>query len=148
MPPGQFFQDSDTTYRRISAFAKRSRSILNKVLMKNPNQNNFQTDPIIRLKKLPFDFKEGACNTFTDKNETEFALLCFDREDPTTCYICSDLENCKTLKYNICSDPENCKTLKSVPTRQATRNAIQLGSYQGRIQMLIDKFYRVLLFIM
>ena len=102
--------------------------------MKNPNQSNFQNDPIIRLKKLPFDFKEGACNTFTDKDETEFALLCFDREDPTTCYIYYDLEN-----------PENYFTIeseegaKSVPTRQVTRNAIQLGSYQGRIQMLIYK---------
>lgn len=109
-------------------FEKRSQKIPNKVLMMNRDENNFQDDPFIRLNAiLPFNFKEGACDTFIDQNGTEFALLCFDREDPTTCYKCIDLENA------IC-EPK----LESVPTRKATRNAIRIGKYQGWIQMPIQ----------
>ena len=114
-------------------FEKRSRQIPKKVLMMNSDENNFQktfntTDPFIRLNAtLPFNFKEGACGTFSDQDGTEFALLCFDREDPTTCYKCYDLEN------GIC-EPK----LESVPTRKTTRNAIRIGKYQGRIQMPIQ----------
>ena len=108
-------------------FEKRSRKIPKKVLMMNPDENNFQNDPFIRLNAtLPFNFKEGACGTFSDQNGVEFALLCFDREDPTTCYKCNDLENAV------------CDKLESVPTRKTTRNAIRIGKYQGRIQMPIQ----------
>ena len=72
-----------------------------------------------------FNFKEGACGSFIDQSGIEFALLCFDREDPTTCYTCYDLEN------------GICHKLESMPTRKATRNAIRIGKYQGRIQMPI-----------
>ena len=119
-------------------FEKRSRQIPKKVLMMNSDENNFQktfntTDPFIRLNAtLPFNFKEGACGTFSDQNGTEFALLCFDREDPTTCYTCNDLEN------GIC-EPK----LESVPTRKTTRNAIRIGKYQGRIQMPIQTVFRL-----
>ena len=109
-------------------FEKRSRKIPNEVLIMNPDENNFQNDPFIRLNAtLPFNFKEGACGTFSDQDGVEFALLCFDREDPTTCYTCNDLEN------GIC-EPK----LESVPTRKTTRNAIRIGKYQGRMQMPIQ----------
>ena len=98
--------------------------------MMNPDENNFQNttdNPFIRLNAtLPFNFKEGACGSFIDQGGIEFALLCFDREDPTTCYTCYDLEN------------GICHKLESVPTRKATRNAIRIGKYQGRIQMPIQ----------
>ena len=116
-------------------FEKRSQKIPNKVLMMNPDENNFQDDPFIRLNAtLPFNFKEGACGTFIDQYGNEFALLCFDREDPTTCYKCSDLEN------GICKLDDK---LKSVPTRKSRRNAIRIGKYQGRIQMPIQTVFRL-----
>ena len=95
--------------------------------MMNPDENNFQNDPFIRLNAtLPFNLKEGACGTFSDRDGIEFALLCFDREDPITCYTCYDLKN------------GICHKLESVPTRKATRNAIRIGKYQGRIEMPIQ----------
>ena len=81
--------------------------------MLNPDESGFQNNPIIRLNAtLPFNFKEGACATGNDQNGNDFALLCFDREAPRTCYICSDLEN------------GECVPIDSFPTRDTTRNAI------------------------
>ena len=91
-----------------------------KVLM--VNVTNFENKPLVRLPTLPFNFKEGACATFSEPDGKEFALLCFDRENPTICYNCTDLTNAKT----------GC-TKHSITTK--TRNAIRLGNYKGRIQI-------------
>ena len=88
---------------------------------------NFENKPIVRRPTLPFNFKEGACGTFSEPSENEFALLCFDREDPTTCHECTDLNNAT----------ESCKPLPSKPTNKSTRNAIRLGNYKGRIKMTV-----------
>ena len=86
-------------------------------------QNNILT--IDRLETLPFNFKEGACGSFSGPDGNEFALLCFDREDPTTCYKCTDLRNAT----ETCSKP-----IDSKPTNDVSRNAIRLGKYQGRTE--------------
>ena len=91
------------------------------------NIANFENKPIVRRPTLPFNFKEGACGTFSEPSGNEFALLCFDREDPTTCHECTDLNNAT----------ESCKPLPSKPTNKSTRNAIRLGNYKGRIKMTV-----------
>ena len=93
------------------------------------NMANFENKPIVRRPTLPFNFKEGACGTFSEPSGNEFALLCFDREDPTTCHECTDLNNAT----------ESCKDSKlpSKPTNKSTRNAIRLGNYKGRIKMTV-----------
>ena len=92
------------------------------------NMTDFENEPLVRRPTLPFNFKEGACGTFSEPNRNEFALLCFDREDPTACYKCTDLNNAT----------ESCEKLPSKPTNKSTRNAIRLGNYEGRIHMTVN----------
>ena len=93
------------------------------------NMTGFENKPLVRSPTLPFNFKEGACGTFSDPNGNEFVLLCFDREDPTTCYNCTDFNNAT----ESCLPPK----LPSKPTNKSTRNAIRLGNYKGRIHMTV-----------
>ena len=92
------------------------------------NDDDFQNNKLTidRLKTLPFYFKEGACGSFSEQDGKEFALLCFDREDPTTCYKCTDLRNAT----------ETCLPINSKPSNDVSRNAIRLGKYQGRTESL------------
>ena len=92
------------------------------------NMTDFEIQPLVRRPTLPFNFKEGACGSFSDSNGNEFALLCFDREDPTICYKCTDLNNAI----------ESCQKLPSKPTNKSTRNAIRLGNNKGRIKMTVN----------
>ena len=85
---------------------------------------NFRVKPIIRLKsKLKFYFKEGACGTFFDNNEDEFALLCFDRANATSCFKCT--------KEQLESGAE-CDTIESKPSKGVARNAIRLIDFEGK----------------
>ena len=94
------------------------------------NMADFENKPLVRRPTLPFNFKEGACGTFSEPNGNEFALLCFDREDPSTCHKCTDLNNAT----------ESCLSSKlpSKPTNKSTRNAIRLGNNKGRIKMTVN----------
>ena len=89
------------------------------------NHENFTETPVRRLDSyLSFSFKEGACGSFIDKDDKEFALLCFDREHPTICYIC-------TYEELINKKGASCAKIDSKPTNGVARNAISLGYYQG-----------------
>ena len=89
------------------------------------NHANITETPVKRLDSyVSFSFKEGACETFIDKDDKEFALLCFDREHPTICYKC-------TYEDLINKKGPVCEKIDSKPTDVVARNAISLGNYQG-----------------
>ena len=87
------------------------------------NIENFERKPIERLNStLSFNFKEGACGTYRNKEDKEFALLCFDRKDGKFCYTCT--------KEQLETD-QKCEKIEAVPTKKSRRNAIRLGNFKG-----------------